>query len=228
VLEHDPASQRKLETLYKLCIKDLLSTERIYQLVQRYTDLSRLFFEDFSKIALGEVEPRFNTEISQVIDRTCADPQDRQILKMFLTFNHSILLTNFFKEPTPGALSFRLDPAIALKDRPTSLYPEIPYGIYLICGRDFMGFHTRFRDVSRGGIRLVLSRDKNTYERNFATLFEECYNLAFTQQYKNKDCLGIEVVVDRRSLGNCVQHMAEDGCLRQKIYSLQRVLWEEE
>ena len=26
-------------------------------------------------------------------------------------------------------------------------------GIYLICGRDFMGFHTRFRDVSRGGIR---------------------------------------------------------------------------
>eukprot|EP00913_Durusdinium_trenchii_P002489 g2301.t1 len=127
VLEHDPASQRKLETLY--------------------TDLSRLFFEDFSKIALGEVEPRFNTEISQVIDRTCADPQDRQILKMFLTFNHSILLTNFFKDPTPG--------------------------IYLICGRDFMGFHTRFRDVSRGGIRLVLSRDKNTYERNFATLFED-------------------------------------------------------
>ena len=28
-----------------------------------------------------------------------------------------------------------------------------PAGIYLICGRDFMGFHTRFRDVSRGGIR---------------------------------------------------------------------------
>lgn len=187
VLEHDPASQRKLETLYKLCIKDLLCTERIYQLVQRYSDLARMFFEDFSKIALGEVEPRFNAEISKAIDRSCADPQDRQILKMFLTFNHSILLTNFFKEPTPGALSFRLNPAIALKDRPTSLYPEIPHGIYLICGRDFMGFHTRFRDVSRGGIRLVLSRDKTTYERNFATLFEECYNLAFTQQYKNKD-----------------------------------------
>ena len=36
-----------------------------------------------------------------------------------------------------------------------------------------MGFHTRFRDVARGGIRLVLSRDKTTYERNFATLFDE-------------------------------------------------------
>ena len=32
------------------------------------------------------------------------------------------------EEPTPGALSFRLNPAVALKDRPSSLYPEIPYG----------------------------------------------------------------------------------------------------
>ena len=46
-------------------------------------------------------------------------------------------------------------------------------GIYLVCGRDFMGFHTRFRDVARGGIRLVLSRDKTTYDRNFATLFDD-------------------------------------------------------
>ena len=30
----------------------------------------------------------------------------------------------WFQEPTPGALSFRLNPAVALKDRPTSLYPE--------------------------------------------------------------------------------------------------------
>jgi len=187
VLEHDAASQRKLETLYKLCIKDLLSTERIYSLIHRHPNLARLFFEDFALIARGEREPRFNEELSSVIDEACTDPQDRQILKMFLTFNHSILLTNFFKAQTPGALSFRLDPAVALKDRPASLYPEVPYGIYLVCGRDFMGFHTRFRDVARGGIRLVLSRDKTTYECNFATLFDECYNLAFTQQYKNKD-----------------------------------------
>ena len=32
VLEQNPAAQRKLETLYRLCMKDLLSTERIYQL----------------------------------------------------------------------------------------------------------------------------------------------------------------------------------------------------
>ena len=50
----------------KMARKDLLSTERIYQLVQRHTDLAQLFFDDFAKIALGEVEPRFNMEISKV------------------------------------------------------------------------------------------------------------------------------------------------------------------
>eukprot|EP00930_Biecheleria_cincta_P019369 TRINITY_DN147_c0_g1_i4.p1 TRINITY_DN147_c0_g1~~TRINITY_DN147_c0_g1_i4.p1 ORF type:complete len:1150 (-),score=209.95 TRINITY_DN147_c0_g1_i4:133-3582(-) len=187
VLEQNPAAQRKLEALYRLCMKDLLSTERIYQLVRRHLGIARAFYEDFKKIATGQAKPAFNAELAAVIDTACSEPQDRQILKMFLTFNHSVLLTNFFKAETPGAFAFRLDPEVVLASRPASLYPEVPYGIYLICGRDFLGFHTRFRDVARGGIRLVLSRDKAAYERNFAMLFDECYNLAFTQQNKNKD-----------------------------------------
>lgn len=187
VLEQNPAAQRKLETLYRLCMKDLLSTERIYQLISRHPALAEQFYTDFRKIATGESAPSFNSVLGASIDAACSDPQDRQILRMFLTFNHSVRLTNFFKPEIPGAFAFRLDPAIVLKDRPASLYPEIPYGIYMVCGRDFMGFHTRFRDVARGGIRLVLSRDGAAYERNFATLFDECYNLAYTQQNKNKD-----------------------------------------
>ena len=38
---------------------------------------------------------------------------------------------------------------------PRQLYPEIPYGIYMIMGRSFMGFHIRFRDVSRGGNHIL-------------------------------------------------------------------------
>ncbi|OLQ13322.1 NAD-specific glutamate dehydrogenase [Symbiodinium microadriaticum] len=214
--------------------KDLLSTERIYSLIHRHPNLARLFFEDFALIArgathrflrwIGVVEglnarrdasiftmdwPGRVTE-REVIDEACTDPQDRQILKMFLTFNHSVIYmgglkvlvrTNFFKAQIPG-----LDPAVALKDSiqkfPTARQcrewsficthqdTQKTDSIYLVCGRDFMGFHTRFRDVARGGIRLVLSRDKTTYDRNFATLFDECYNLAFTQQYKNKAAFG--------------------------------------
>eukprot|EP00446_Apocalathium_sp_SHHI-4_P011084 CAMPEP_0177211602 /NCGR_PEP_ID=MMETSP0367-20130122/32181_1 /TAXON_ID=447022 ORGANISM="Scrippsiella hangoei-like, Strain SHHI-4" /NCGR_SAMPLE_ID=MMETSP0367 /ASSEMBLY_ACC=CAM_ASM_000362 /LENGTH=1009 /DNA_ID=CAMNT_0018660801 /DNA_START=1 /DNA_END=3027 /DNA_ORIENTATION=- len=192
VLENDPASQRKLESLYKLCMKDLLSTDRIFDLINRNMDLAVKIFEDFRSIATGKSAPEFNTQLEAAIESCCTDVQDRQIWKMFLTFNQSILLTNFFKAETPGAFAFRLNPTIVLKGRPASLwpaslYPDEPYGIYLVSGRNFLGFHVRFRDVARGGVRLVLSRDYSTYEHNVATLFDECYNLAFTQQMKNKD-----------------------------------------
>jgi len=46
--------------------------------------------------------------------------------------------------------------------------PEIPFGIFHLIGRDFNGFHVRFRDISRGGIRMILST-KDNYERNRMT-----------------------------------------------------------
>lgn len=187
VLDKDPSSQRKLESLYRLCMKELLSLERIYELVSRNLQLSITLFEHFRKIAHGQGCQVANQELARAIDEACSDQQDRQILRMFLTFNESILLTNFFKAETPGAFAFCLNPAVCLKDRPASLYPELPYRIYLIHGRDFSGFHVRFRDVARGGIRMIMSRDQSTFERNYATLFDECYNLAYTQQNKNKD-----------------------------------------
>lgn len=187
VLERDPTSQRQLEALYKLCMRDLLSTDRILELLLKYLDLATQIFHDFKEIACGKKSPEINKEITSMIDLACSEAQDRQILKMFLIFNAATLMTNFFKADTPGAFSFRLNPAIVLKGRPKSLYAELPYAIYFISGRDFHGFHVRFRDVSRGGIRIVLSRDDASYERNVATAFDECYNLAFTQQMKNKD-----------------------------------------
>merc|ERR1719310_1445021 len=54
VLDQDPSSQRKLESLYKLCMKELLSMERIYELATRIPELAVKFFEDFRRIALGE------------------------------------------------------------------------------------------------------------------------------------------------------------------------------
>jgi glutamate dehydrogenase len=57
----------------------------------------------------------------------------------------------------------------------------------MIVGRDFHGFHVRFRDIARGGIRLILSRNQDVYKVNCARLFDEAYNLAYTQQKKNKD-----------------------------------------
>jgi len=187
VLDRDERSQGKLERLYHLCLKELLNYERIYMLVQQHLDLMAPFFEDFRSIAVGEKKPKSNEELDALIDSACPAVQDQQILRMFLTFNESVRLTNFFQKETPVAMAFRLDPSIVLRGRPSSIYPVTPHGIYMIVGRDFTGFHVRFKDVARGGIRMVLSRDRAAYELNSSMLFDECYNLALTQQYKNKD-----------------------------------------
>jgi len=86
----------------------------------------------------------------------------------------------------PAALAYRLDPSFIAK-RNRHLYPEVPYAMFLIIGRGFYGFHVRFRDVSRGGIRIIRSRNDEVHKINASRLFEEGYNLAYTQQKKNKD-----------------------------------------
>jgi glutamate dehydrogenase len=93
-----------------------------------------------------------------------------------------MLKTNFFKENV-GAIGYRLDPKVFLdKQR----LPEVPFGVFHLVGRDFNGFHVRFRDIARGGIRMILST-KDNYEKNRMTQFQETYALAYTQKLKNKD-----------------------------------------
>ncbi|KAE9390242.1 NAD(P)-binding protein [Gymnopus androsaceus JB14] len=48
---------------------------------------------------------------------------------------------------------------------------------------------TKVRDVARGGIRIVMRRNKEMYSINQRMLFDENYNLASTQSLKNKDIL---------------------------------------
>jgi hypothetical protein len=45
----------------------------------------------------------------------------------------------------------------------------------------------RFRDIARGGIRIVRSANAQAYVHNVGSLFDEVYALASTQQRKNKD-----------------------------------------
>lgn len=106
----------------------------------------------------------------------------KKIFESYLTFNKHVLKTNFY-QPTKVALSFRMNPRFL----PDSEYPNQLFGMFLVIGSEFRGFHLRFRDIARGGIRIVRSRNKESYSINLRTLFDENYNLAATQQRKNKD-----------------------------------------
>lgn len=110
---------------------------------------------------------------------------DYLILKSLKTFNDAILKTNFFSNDKL-AISFRLDPS-KIFDGNSLIFPEIPYGVFFVVGSHFRGFHIRFHDIARGGIRIVKSYNDASYEINKRAMLEENYNLAYTQQKKNKD-----------------------------------------
>lgn len=110
------------------------------------------------------------------------DTLDQQILQAFLTFNSNLLKTNFWRK-TKAALAFSFKPNF-VKD---SGYPEAPYVIFFVLGTEFQGFHVRFRDIARGGIRVIKSGNKTSFLKNMEGQFTENYDLAWTQNLKNKD-----------------------------------------
>lgn len=116
------------------------------------------------------------------------DTRRKNVLKQGLNFIEFCLKTNFYRK-NKTAFSFRLDPRY-LNNVPydrTEKFPELPFGIFFIKGFYYIGFHIRFRDLARGGLRTVYPAkiEQLQVERN--NLFSECYNLALTQQKKNKD-----------------------------------------
>lgn len=97
--------------------------------------------------------------------------------------------TNFFNSDR-YALSLRVDPVIMATDgmgEPENPNRPMPFGVYFAHGRHFNAFHCRFRDVARGGLRVVTPPNADTYASDSSKHFDEVYNLSYAQQLKNKD-----------------------------------------
>jgi len=92
------------------------------------------------------------------------------------------LRTNLFV-PNRFSLTLRLAPE--LLQGPTR--PEIPFGVFFVYGRGFHGFHVRFKEIARGGLRIVKPGSAVLYDRESERLYDEVYGLSFAQQLKNKD-----------------------------------------
>jgi glutamate dehydrogenase len=111
------------------------------------------------------------------------DKRRRNVLLQGINFVRHVLRTNFYRR-NKSALSFRLDPDYLGHEEQ---FPERPYAIFFIKGMHFIGFHIRFRDLSRGGLRTVFPERHEDMLVELNQVFSECYNLAYTQQKKNKD-----------------------------------------
>jgi glutamate dehydrogenase len=116
------------------------------------------------------------------------DTRRKNILKQGMNFIEFMLKTNAYRN-NKTALSFRLDPAYLdhVPFNRADKFPELPFAVFFMKGLYFIGFHIRFRDLARGGLRTVYPEKSEQLVSDRNSLFSECYNLAFTQQKKNKD-----------------------------------------
>lgn len=189
-----------LADLKKRLRDETFTRQSIFEVIKNFPHIVRLLYARFSHVHYSQQthmtsdEPAeahrelmsekllSEQELYDTIIKSASNSHERQVLLALLAFNKSVLKTNFYT-PTKIALSFRLD----LSFLPASEYPVPPYGIIFVVGPDFRGFHVRFSDVARGGIRIVRSRNKENYSINQRTLFDENYGLARTQHLKNKD-----------------------------------------
>jgi len=116
------------------------------------------------------------------------DLRRKNVMKQGMNFIDHTLKTNFYRN-NKTAYSFRLDPHYLDHipfDRKEK-FPELPYAIFFARGMHFFGFHIRFKDLARGGIRTVFPEQLEQARAERNNVFTECYNLAYTQQKKNKD-----------------------------------------
>jgi glutamate dehydrogenase len=188
-LRKDVKAKNMLATMKSRLMKDTFTESRVREAIMLYPALIKDLYKDFvhyHQKKPGKAIPAYDrthgTDIYNNIIKQTTTELDAQVFTACLNFNRHVLKTNYFKA-TKVALSFRLDPAfIDIRG-----YAELPYGVFFVVGSEFRGFHIRFRDIARGGIRIIRSANKTTYDQNSASLFEENYNLAYTQQQKNKD-----------------------------------------
>jgi glutamate dehydrogenase len=180
-----------LDLIYQVLVKknayaynptrlDSLTRDNI-EIASEIADLLRQRFNPSNTLSDSSYDAK-RIELLEIIDNTVDLEDARVVLVKMLEAVHAVRRTNLFIEDR-YALSMRIDTSLlTTEDR-----SESPYGVFFIHGRDFNGFHVRFRDIARGGVRAIHPRGIEQFTREQERLYDEAYNLAFAQQLKNKD-----------------------------------------
>jgi glutamate dehydrogenase len=149
---------------------------RLEAAVSRHYELSRRLVRLFGQSATEAERER----LRGVIEGLERD-DDRQLFETCLKAIAAIMRTNL-AVPGRRSLAARLEPELFCEPDET-----LPFGIIFAVGRAFEGFHVRFQEVARGGMRLVCPRSVEAHSLECERLFREAYGLARAQHLKNKD-----------------------------------------
>ncbi|MBG0789166.1 MAG: NAD-glutamate dehydrogenase [Desulfovibrionaceae bacterium] len=163
-------------------------SERIVYALLKHRDVTKLLFDYFT----ARFDPDFRGDratamaerrsAARAAIRDVDNAVHRDVLTYVYKFFHFTLRTNYYLDRKLG-LSFRIDPVI-LAPLPKA---ERPFGIYCFHGPYCFAFHVRYRDMARGGVRVVRTWSQEQFEMESNRLFDEVTKLARAQQFKNKD-----------------------------------------
>ena len=185
-LKDSPELTGILRTLKTRLSKDTYQESRVWDaLCDNFEYVKKAFKLFDKKFNPSRTNHKIDAELVDLkknILRNISLEIDRNIFLAVCLFIEATLRTNFYRREKTS-LSYMYDPKFLNKVD----YPETPFGIFHVVGAEFRGFHIRFRDIARGGIRIVKSPNLQTYMNNSDFIFDENYNLAWTQQRKNKD-----------------------------------------
>ncbi len=150
-----------------------LSTAIADLLVERSSPTAPLSDETFAA-RYQAIDDRIDREVDREDARTMLDTMLQVVKATYKTNLH---------RPQRYGFALRLDPQLLA--RPD--HAELPYGVFFVHARGFDGLHVRFRDIARGGVRVVRPHNAEQLTHESDRLFDEVYNLASAQQMKNKD-----------------------------------------
>ena len=161
-----------------------ISHERVLRTMLKHEDLSfeaiQLLQNRFAKDTPPPSHPGLDAFTDHL--QAIADPIERRTMKTLFRLVLAVQRANL-NTPRRRCTALRLsgDEFENLK------HGDTPFAIFYVYGQGFDGFHVRFRNVSRGGMRLVPTRNMEHYLFEGARVFEEAWRLATAQQLKNKD-----------------------------------------
>lgn len=166
----------------KANILDTVTKARYIEFSAAIADLFLARFDPQGPLSDEELHKR-SEQLRETIDNDIEETIAVELLFKMIDIIKYTLRTNVYLNDR-YSLGLRLDPTVMTAEGEDK---DLPYGVLFAHGRRFDGYHVRFRDISRGGMRLVTPSNPEQYALESARQYDECYGLAYAQQLKNKD-----------------------------------------
>ena len=152
---NNPIHVEVLTKIKRRLRQETFTSEYIFEIINQHPELVRALYLKFANVHYvqtrgehDEFRPTLSflrlkiervlsdQEIHDLIRRKVSNDHQVMVMDAFMVFNKHVLKTNFYT-PTKVALSFRFNPSFL----PAMEYPQPLYGMFLVIGTEFRGFH---------------------------------------------------------------------------------------